>query len=158
MYEEMGKAVMSETTPQTPDAAAHAAGAPAAVASAPEQHETTAGDKQLRRFRKRLRLAPHQVLRYSWGGDVLWQTQQGQAPGPPPCPRCNAPRCFEAQVMPALFYHLQVEAHAPAGDPGIDCGVAAVFSCSNSCGMSGLPDADGWCEEWIHLQRDSLHA
>jgi len=60
--------------------------------------------------------------------------------------------------MPALFYHLQVEAHAPPGDAGIDCGVAAVFSCSQSCGMSGQPAGDGWSEELIHVQRDSLHA
>jgi len=39
-----------------------------------------------------------QVLRYKWGGNALWQTQHGQAPRAPPCPRCNAPRCFEAQV------------------------------------------------------------
>ena len=57
-----------------------------------------------------------QVLRYHWGGQVLWQMSQGQATEPPPCPRCNAPRCFEAQVMPALLYHLDVEAHAPPGD------------------------------------------
>ena len=64
------------------------------------------GDKQLRRFKKRLQLAPHQVLRYEWGGEVLWQTTLGQAPPPTPCPRCLAPRCFEAQVIPALLYLL----------------------------------------------------
>ena len=37
------------------------------------------GDKQLRRFKKRLQLAPHQVLRYEWGGEVLWQTTLGPA-------------------------------------------------------------------------------
>ena len=37
------------------------------------------GDKQLRRFKKRLQLAPHQVLRYEWGGEVLWQSTLGQA-------------------------------------------------------------------------------
>ncbi len=37
---------------------------------------------------------------------VLWQTTLGQAPPPTPCPRCLAPRCFEAQVIPALLYLL----------------------------------------------------
>jgi hypothetical protein len=37
---------------------------------------------------------------------VLWHTTLGQAPPPPPCPRCHAPRCFEAQVIPALLYLL----------------------------------------------------
>jgi hypothetical protein len=58
--------------------------------------------------------------------------------------------------MPALFYHLQVEAHAPPGDEGIDCGVAAVFCCSSSCGQEGEPDGDGWSQEYVFVQRDSL--
>ena len=58
--------------------------------------------------------------------------------------------------MPALFYHLEVEGHAPPGDEGIDCGVAAVFCCSRSCGRQGEADGDGWSQEWIYVQRDSL--
>jgi hypothetical protein len=49
-----------------------------------------------------------------------------------------------------------VEAHAPPGDEGIDCGVAAVFCCSSSCGQEGEPDGDGWSQEYVFVQRDSL--
>ena len=59
--------------------------------------------------------------------------------------------------MPGLFYHLDVEGHAPAGDQGLDCGVAAVFTCSNSCGTSCEANGFGVSQEFIFVQRDSIH-
>jgi hypothetical protein len=49
-------------------------------------------------------------------------------------------------VMPALLYHLQVEAHAPPGDEGMDCGVAAVYSCTASCCTGAEKDGDGYAQ------------
>ena len=42
-------------------------------------------------------MAARQVVRYQWGGEVLWQSEH-QSPLAPPCPRCKHPRVFQAQV------------------------------------------------------------
>lgn len=59
-----------------------------------------------------------------------------------------------SQVMPALLYMLDVDAHAPEGDPGMDCGVAVVYCCEKSCGVDGSAEGEGYLEEQIFVQRD----
>ena len=54
--------------------------------------------------------------------------------------------------MPALLYYLDAEAAAPAGDPGMDCGTAIVYSCDASCG------GDDYAQEFVFVQRDCLNA
>ncbi|EKX43152.1 hypothetical protein GUITHDRAFT_153364 [Guillardia theta CCMP2712] len=121
-----------------------------------EEHESTKGDKQFRKFRKRVARAPEQVLRYCWNGEPLWQSSEAQCTEVPPCPRCGSSRVYEMQAMPGLFYELGVEAFAPKGDEGMDCGVAIIYSCSSSCGSSGQADGDGSGEDFVFIQRDTL--
>jgi hypothetical protein len=62
-YQELARAALADT----PDAAAAgqgggAAGGAGGIGWGGEEHESTSGDKQLRRFRKRLQRSPHQVI------------------------------------------------------------------------------------------------
>jgi pre-rRNA-processing protein TSR4 len=55
-------------------------------------------DKEFRRFDKRVKLNPDQVLRYDRGGDPLWVSANGLPKTIPACPYCEGPRQFEFQV------------------------------------------------------------
>ena len=60
-YQDMAKA-LEAAEPAAAAAGTGSGGKGGGGSWAEEEHETTAGDKQLRRFRKRLQRAPHQVL------------------------------------------------------------------------------------------------
>ncbi|KAJ1482860.1 hypothetical protein T484DRAFT_1802606 [Baffinella frigidus] len=142
-YEKLGQEALAAISLEGAAAAGTAGGG---GEWAGEEHESQ-GDKAFRKFRKRVARAPTQVLRYCWDGAPLWQGGAGQprrvlrycwdgaplwqgAAGQPracgPCPRCQGPRVYEMQAMPALLHYLDVEGAAPQGDMGMDCAVAAV--------------------------------
>jgi len=88
----------------------------------------TAGYKAFSAFKKKVAVAPEQILRYSRGGEPVW-ISEAAVPMIPACEACLSPRKFEFQIMPQLLSHLNVD------DVGksIDWGVVCVFTCAESC-------------------------
>jgi pre-rRNA-processing protein TSR4 len=87
-------------------------------------------DKQYRKFAKRIKINPDQVLRYQRSGDPLWVSSENipQSSDISSCP-CGATRQFEFQILPQLLNHLGLDS---VGD-SIDWGTLAVYTCSASC-------------------------
>jgi pre-rRNA-processing protein TSR4 len=98
------------------------------------------------RFQRRLERSPNQVIRYSWGGKVLWIAAPPAellpgAQGPPRCERCGAQRIFELQILPTLVYQvLRGDCNEPAW------GTVAVFTCAEDC------ESHDPCEEFVIVQ------
>ncbi|GLC43497.1 hypothetical protein PLESTM_001479600 [Pleodorina starrii] len=107
------------------------------------------------KYSARLTRQPDQCARYSRGGDVLWPLQE--APQPPPCASCGAPRVFELQLTaPLLAMVLEcadwlqgpdLEKHWPAINAAAnwDFTTLAVYTCSANChaASSGAPVQEG---------------
>ncbi|XP_061600786.1 programmed cell death protein 2 [Cololabis saira] len=92
-------------------------------------HETEE-NRVFQRFKKKIAPEPHQVIRYSRGGNPLWVSSQ-HIPSDeniPPC-TCGAKRAFEFQVMPQLLNSLCVDSTGAS----IDWGTLVVYTCSVSC-------------------------
>jgi len=90
-----------------------------------------AHDAQFERFKRAIRAAPRQVVRYNrWSprAGPLWiATSQRLSGSPPPCEGCGAPRAFEFQVLPQILN---------ACPRGPDFGTLAVYTCTQSCDAS----------------------
>jgi len=87
-------------------------------------------DKQYKKFMKRIKQEPEQVIRYQRGGDPLW-VSTNNIPQPadiPPC-SCGSVRQFEVQILPQLLNHLGLDT---VGD-SIDWGTLAIYTCAASC-------------------------
>jgi hypothetical protein len=60
-------------------------------------------------FNKKISQCPQQVLRYAYGGQPLWSSDdipEVSARTCPHCPGCNEARVFEMQFMPTLLAYL----------------------------------------------------
>lgn len=69
--------------------------------------EEEESEQWLTKFQKRLARSPHQVVRYSWGGEPMWMAAPPPEVGTagenlPRCPRCGEARSFELQLLPTL--------------------------------------------------------
>eukprot|EP00062_Callorhinchus_milii_P009737 gi/632953986/ref/XP_007892720.1/ PREDICTED: programmed cell death protein 2 [Callorhinchus milii] len=93
------------------------------------KHETKE-DKIFDIFKKKIALAPDQVLRYCRGGSPLWVSGEN-IPKDTDIPNCScgAKRIFEFQIMPQLLYYLKVDSLGES----IDWGTLAVYTCEESC-------------------------
>ncbi|OQS04165.1 hypothetical protein THRCLA_20950 [Thraustotheca clavata] len=116
---------------------------------AAESYERTPlREKLFLKFKKRIKRAPTQCLRYNYGGEPLW-------PYPPPkleipkC-KCGQERVFELQLVPTTNYFLQVEKYAASDSAhvtkqgGMDWQTVVVWSCPDSCALSH--------EEFVYAQ------
>ncbi|KAJ8359940.1 hypothetical protein SKAU_G00164650 [Synaphobranchus kaupii] len=94
-------------------------------------HET-ADSRMFQKFKRRIELEPHQVLRYCRLGSPLWVSAEHipKEEEIPNCP-CGAKRIFEFQVMPQLLNHLKVDRPTAS----IDWGTLSVYSCEDSCDL-----------------------
>ncbi|XP_064174314.1 programmed cell death protein 2 [Anguilla rostrata] len=92
-------------------------------------HETEES-RVFQKFKQRIELEPHQVLRYCRRGSPLWVSAEHvpEEKEIPNCP-CGAKRIFEFQVMPQLLNHLKVD----SPNASIDWGTVCVYSCEDSC-------------------------
>ncbi|KAA8499586.1 Programmed cell death protein 2-like [Porphyridium purpureum] len=70
-----------------------------------------ADERAFRKYMKRLRRAPEQVLRYSFAGVPLWPQAQNISDkiAAMRCSRCNEPLVFEMQLMSTVLYYLDME-------------------------------------------------
>ncbi|XP_067900315.1 programmed cell death protein 2 [Heterodontus francisci] len=82
------------------------------------------------KFRRRMALAPDQVLRYCRGGSPLWVSGE-TIPSTSDIPNCScgAKREFEFQVLPQLLNHLKVDCLGES----LDWGTLIVYTCEESC-------------------------
>merc|ERR1739844_202275 len=92
-------------------------------------------DKLYKKFQKTTKLSPDQVIRYQRFGDPLWISikDRPNSNDIPVCQQCGATRTFEFQIMPQLLNSLNLEAQNSELCEGIDWGVLAIYTCSNSC-------------------------
>lgn len=90
----------------------------------------TKEDRIFAKFKKRIALAPDQVLRYGRGGSPLW-VSGNNIPTDSDIPNCacGAKREFEFQVMPQLLNHLKVDHLGES----LDWGTLVVYTCTQSC-------------------------
>mmetsp|Transcript_50377 Transcript_50377/g.79864 ORF Transcript_50377/g.79864 Transcript_50377/m.79864 type:complete len:405 (+) Transcript_50377:147-1361(+) len=101
-------------------------------------------------FQSCLERSPSQVVRYSWGGRPLWITsppEEASNPSwPPRCGQCGAPRKFEAQLLPTLFYQIRKLCPDRVGDVDIEWGTILIYTCSRDC------QAIDPCQEFVLVQ------
>mmetsp|Transcript_1648 Transcript_1648/g.2158 ORF Transcript_1648/g.2158 Transcript_1648/m.2158 type:complete len:248 (+) Transcript_1648:343-1086(+) len=147
-----------------------------------EEYESVtlaSADKIFLKFQRRLARSPEQCLRYSFGGEPLWMTDQLPKDNSiPDCPYCGSERIFEMQLLPTLLSLKGLEwrhkpsqtepTHEPNTENGtektplqllqegtrearVDFGVVAIYSCSQSCAIDGMP----YKKEWVFVQ-DSI--
>ncbi|XP_072907277.1 programmed cell death protein 2 [Hemitrygon akajei] len=90
----------------------------------------TKEDQIFAKFKKRIALAPDQVLRYCRGGGPLW-VSGNNTPTDNDIPNCScgARREFEFQVMPQLLNQLKVDRL----EESLDWGTLTVYTCAQSC-------------------------
>uniref|UniRef100_UPI00398F0329 programmed cell death protein 2 n=1 Tax=Pristiophorus japonicus TaxID=55135 RepID=UPI00398F0329 len=93
------------------------------------KHETKE-DRIFAHFKRRIALAPDQVLRYCRGGSPLWVSGEN-IPLDIDIPNCScgAMREFEFQVMPQLLNQLKVDRLGES----LDWGTLVVYTCEQSC-------------------------
>jgi pre-rRNA-processing protein TSR4 len=106
-------------------------------------------DKTFRRFQKRIRHDPDQVLRYARiedqrNPDPLWVNAEAKPNNIPACP-CGQPRTFEFQIMPQLLQHLGIDHSDP---DSLDFGSLMIYSCAESCDYGST----SYHEEYIWSQ------
>ncbi|XP_078412671.1 programmed cell death protein 2 [Cetorhinus maximus] len=96
-------------------------------------------DRIFAKFKRRIALAPDQVLRYCRGGSPLWVSGEN-IPSETDIPNCScgAKREFEFQVMPQLLNHLKVDCL----DESLDWGTLSVYTCEQSCDHSNEYSAE----------------
>ncbi|XP_075232886.1 zinc finger protein RP-8 [Lycorma delicatula] len=107
-------------------------------------------DKTFSKFRKQIKLAPEQVIRYERNGIPLWITNNisfdiAQIPN---CQYCGGRRIFEFQVLPQLLNYLGLEVSRNS----LDWGTLVIFTCENSCDNG--PD---YKEEYL-LKQDLINS
>eukprot|EP01053_Blabericola_migrator_P007591 Blabericola_migrator_1__7590@NODE_387_length_9104_cov_64_864336_g310_i0_p3_GENE_NODE_387_length_9104_cov_64_864336_g310_i0NODE_387_length_9104_cov_64_864336_g310_i0_p3_ORF_typecomplete_len366_score68_06PDCD2_C/PF04194_13/28PDCD2_C/PF04194_13/6_1e29DUF1963/PF09234_10/0_0067WYL/PF13280_6/0_093zfRRN7/PF11781_8/2_9e02zfRRN7/PF11781_8/0_43_NODE_387_length_9104_cov_64_864336_g310_i021033200 len=103
------------------------------------------GDPFAIKLEKRLRMAPEQIIRYSWASKPLWlATPEADSPEAdvilgagssiPKCGACGARRFFEFQILSTLTTLLEA-AHAdkPALVPNMLWGICSIYTCANDC-------------------------
>ncbi|XP_069787766.1 programmed cell death protein 2 [Narcine bancroftii] len=90
----------------------------------------TKEDRIFAKFKKRIAVAPDQVLRYCRGGSPLWVSGVNIPTNSdiPNC-SCGARREFEFQVMPQLLNQLKVDRLGES----MDWGTLIVYTCTQSC-------------------------
>jgi pre-rRNA-processing protein TSR4 len=88
-------------------------------------------------------VAPDQIVRYGSAPLSATDSPSLDACKPPPCPRCQSPRRFEAQLLPQLLYFLAVDRSHPSP---IDFHSLFVYTCSTSC------NAASYLDEYIFQQ------
>jgi len=115
---------------------------------------TTIGDKQFKKFKKRLQRCPDQILRYNFNGEPLFPTNDEKEQNKiiPACTKCGTKRVFELQLLPTLLYFLKVDDYALEMDShgipnGMDWSSALVYVCPQSCGG----DTHEYIEEFVHV-------
>jgi len=93
-------------------------------------------DKNLRLFKKAIKSAPDQVIRYQRGGQApLWVSTENLPPGKiPSCDYCGADRKFEFQIMPQMLNYLKLD--AGIDQESVDWGTLAIYTCETSCDSS----------------------
>ncbi|KAJ8248356.1 hypothetical protein GJAV_G00241130 [Gymnothorax javanicus] len=106
-------------------------------------HETE-DSRVFQKFKQRIKLTPHQVLRYSRRGSPLWVSSK-HVPKEEEIPNCScgAKRIFEFQVMPQLLNHLKVD----GPNASMDWGTLSVYCCKDSCDKG-----QKYCQEFIWKQ------
>ncbi|XP_062857610.1 programmed cell death protein 2-like [Trichomycterus rosablanca] len=116
-----------------------------------EKAEAKHGDTVFSNFMKRITLCPEQVLRYSWGGSPLFIAEPPSKikKTVPPCAQCGSPRIFEFQLMPALVSLLH--STESASELVVEFGTVLVYTCRDSCWMSGSTTA---VKEFLFVQPD----
>ena len=92
-------------------------------------------DRTFLKFTRVIKRAPKQVVRYSRGGNPLWVSENEMAKDVPNCEKCSEPRIFEFQLMPQLLNSLKLDNNLE--EVSIDWGVLAVYTCRDSCDVSG---------------------
>ncbi|CAI9300313.1 unnamed protein product [Lactuca saligna] len=101
-------------------------------------------------FRKRIALAPDQVLRYSRHVDSkpLWPMLSGQPSRHeiPKCTSCGSDRAFEFQILPQLLYYMDVKNDTNS----LDWATIVVYTCEASCdGSFAYQEEFAWNIEYI---------
>ncbi|XP_038663919.1 programmed cell death protein 2 isoform X2 [Scyliorhinus canicula] len=101
-------------------------------------------DRIFAKFKRRVALAPDQVLRYCRGGCPLWVSGENipSKTDIPNCP-CGAKREFEFQVMPQLLNYLKVDCLRES----LDWGTLCVYTCEQSC-----DHGNEYCTEFLWKQ------
>ena len=111
-------------------------------------NESAKEDKLLKLFKKTVKSAPDQVIRYDRvAAKPLWVSSSGQPSEIPPCPYCGAQRRFEFQIMPQMLNYLELD--GGLDQDSVDWGVLAVYTCQNSC---NAPDTPAYKTEHIWRQ------
>ncbi|KAF4664145.1 Electron transfer flavoprotein alpha-subunit [Perkinsus olseni] len=110
------------------------------------------------KFQERTSRFPGQVLRYDYNGSPLWagkfaeESKKAIARQVPPCRACGAPRAFEFQLLPSLFY---LSGWFEGHESEMEWGIAAMYTCSEDCrgsgGLSFNPTASVY-EEFVLLE------
>ncbi|KAF4718843.1 hypothetical protein FOZ63_012255 [Perkinsus olseni] len=110
------------------------------------------------KFQERTSRFPGQVLRYDYNGLPLWagkfaeESKKAIARQVPPCRACGAPRAFEFQLLPSLFY---LSGWFEGHESEMEWGIAAMYTCSEDCrgsgGLSFNPTASVY-EEFVLLE------
>ena len=106
-------------------------------------------DIQFEKFTNRIKNNPDQILRYSFGNNVLWCSSQKQLSfdeiNSLRCGSCNSQLNFEFQLFPQLLYYLNLNS---LDKNVIDFSTIVIFTCSNSCNISNK----GYIKEFIYVQ------
>eukprot|EP01062_Namystynia_karyoxenos_P076726 TRINITY_DN7578_c0_g1_i1.p1 TRINITY_DN7578_c0_g1~~TRINITY_DN7578_c0_g1_i1.p1 ORF type:complete len:448 (+),score=150.37 TRINITY_DN7578_c0_g1_i1:74-1345(+) len=107
-------------------------------------------DPYLAHFQVRLQSCPRQVVRWGYGGQPLWITQDCIPAEIPPC-ACGAQRAFELQLLPTVVWVVKADSHLKPnrqlGDEGLDFGTATIYTCTG-----GDAGAQGLFEDHVHVQ------
>eukprot|EP00762_Andalucia_godoyi_P003282 ANDGO_06537.mRNA.1 putative 20S rRNA accumulation protein 4 len=99
------------------------------------------------KFYKRVQTEPHQVLRWQFGGEPLWATNQQPAYSDiPSCEACGSYRVFELQIMPPIILSLNCDV-----EKGMDFATACVYTCACSCEID-KGDERNWTLEYVWVQ------
>ncbi|XP_037582103.1 programmed cell death protein 2 [Dermacentor silvarum] len=100
----------------------------------------TCQDKAFWKFKKTIKQAPDQVLRYSLGGMPLLVASR-RDPSDVPCCSCGSERQFEFQIMPQLLNSI-----TESTLDSLDWGTLLVYTCKASC------DGEPYQEEYLWKQ------
>uniref|UniRef100_A0A7S0D049 Programmed cell death protein 2 C-terminal domain-containing protein n=1 Tax=Amorphochlora amoebiformis TaxID=1561963 RepID=A0A7S0D049_9EUKA len=103
-----------------------------------EKYEgTPEADKPFRKFVKRIKRHPEQVLRYQFGGEPLFMS--ANRPRSIPKCACGAKREFELQIMPALLSVIEPT-------PKLEWGTLSLYVCPTPCSI------EKFCREHIYIE------
>ncbi|KAK2581356.1 hypothetical protein KPH14_008122 [Odynerus spinipes] len=100
-------------------------------------------DEVFTRFRTKIENYPEQVIRYEYGGQILYISGNTQIKDVPKCSICGGERQFEFQIMPQLLNYLNFKDTINS----LDWGILAVFTCKKSCMQK-----EGYVKEYIWKQ------